>query len=522
MEVGVDERIVFAVGAAATLAGGPEQSLIGRSWREFVDPGDHDLIEALFLCAQSGARLGPVSARLAEPGGGGRGFAIRVCRLPENRGAVSCALTRAAPPFVGGAEGGLHDLQSFEAAGKRLIEAAQATGEQLELAFVELAGLESLVQGLPQATRSAVQTRLAGALRAQSAGGGAAARLGAERYAVIRGADGNPEALGANVMRLIGLVAETEGLTVSARSMALTGEVSPSQLARSMRYALEDFLRDGSAGGPPLSVQDALNRSVRRTLERANALGSAVAERSFTLAYQPVVWLKTGALHHYEALVRFGDDASPFPMIRMAEELDLIEGLDLAVVEKAVSTLAADPKLRLAVNVSGRTITSPAFPTCVETLVGDKPAIRDRLIFEITESAAIEDLSVADRHIQVLRRLGCMVCLDDFGAGAASLAYLQQLSLDVVKIDGRYIRELQHGGRQSTFIRHLVGMCAELGVKTLAEMVESAEVEEAVRQAGVDFGQGYLYGAPSATPASPPSRTAPVAARRRGVVESWG
>ena len=173
-------------------------------------------------------------------------------------------------------------------------------------------------------------------------------------------------------------------------------------------------------------------------------------------------------------------------------------------------------------NVSGRTIISPSFPLAMKSLVGGRKAIKGRLMFEITESAAIEDLALADKHIQALRALGCVVCLDDFGAGAASLAYLQQLHLDMVKIDGRYIRELQHGGRESTFIRHLVSMCAELKVQTLAEMVESAAAEDAVRRAGVDFAQGYLYGAPAARPSQPLSRAGPAAPRRVGSVEGWG
>ena len=121
-----------------------------------------------------------------------------------------------------------------------------------------------------------------------------------------------------------------------------------------------------------------------------------------------------------------------------------------------------------------------------------------------------------------------MICLDDFGTGAASLAYLQQLTLDIVKIDGRYIRELQHGGRESTFIRHLVRMCAELKVRTIAEMVENAAAEDAVRRAGVDFAQGWLYGAPSDVPASRQEAVVAVsaarrpAARRVGSVDSWG
>ena len=121
-------------------------------------------------------------------------------------------------------------------------------------------------------------------------------------------------------------------------------------------------------------------------------------------------------------------------------------------------------------------------------------------MFELTESAAIEDLAQADRQIQCLRRAGCEVCLDDFGAGAASLAYLQQLTLDVLKIDGRYIRDLQHGGREATFVKHLVNLCAELNVRTLAEMVETTEAQDAVRAAGVHFAQGWLYGRATETP----------------------
>jgi EAL domain-containing protein (putative c-di-GMP-specific phosphodiesterase class I)/GGDEF domain-containing protein len=423
---------------------------------------------------------------------------------------------------IGAGDGGLHDRHAFETVTKSLFETARATGQELELAFVEMAGLKSVEGSLPEGRKAALESRVAGALRAQSHGGAAAARLDDERFALIRPSGESSDALTGRLSRLMGLVAEIGSVKFAARSLPLKGDVSPSQIVRAIRYALDDFIRDGMDGAPALTLQDAVTQSVRLTLEKADALGSAVAERRFKLVYQPVVCLKTGDLHHHEVLVRFGDDASPFPMIRMAEELDLIEGLDFAIAEQAVDQLAADPALKLAVNVSGRTIISPSFPLAMKSLVGGKKALKGRLMFEITESAAIEDLALADRHIQALRALGCMVCLDDFGAGAASLAYLQQLSLDMVKIDGRYIRELQHGGRESTFIRHLVSMCAELKVRTLAEMVETQATEEAVRRAGVDFAQGYLYGAPAARPGPPPSRTGPVAARRMGSVEGWG
>jgi len=524
LEVGEDEKITFAIGAAATLAGQAEGALIGRRWRSFVDEADQPVIEALFAGLDDGARQGPVIARLAKSAGRpDQGFSISACRLPQNGGAISCALTRARPPGAAG-DGGLLDRAIFESVAKGMIETARAGGQDIELAFVEMEGLSKTAKALPAENAKTLKTRMAGVLRAQSHGGHAAADLGEDRFALVRGAGEPPEVLTARLSRLLALLDASGDIKTAARVMALTGDVSPSKIVRAIRYALDDFLEEGIAGGPPASLTEAVNDSVRHTLEKANALGAAVNDRKFNLVYQPVVVVKTGELHHHEVLVRFGDTASPFPMIRMAEELDLIEGLDLAIAEQAMTALAADPKLKLAVNISGRTIISPSFIEGAEALLDNQvKSLEGRLIWEITESAAIEDLALADRHIQTLRKRGCMVCLDDFGAGAASLAYLQQLSLDVVKIDGRYIRELQHGGRESTFIRHLVQMCGDLGVKTLAEMVESIQIEDAVRRAGVDFGQGYLYGAAAETPSPPASRsTGPVAARRLGVVERWG
>jgi EAL domain-containing protein (putative c-di-GMP-specific phosphodiesterase class I) len=523
IEVGEDDTIGFAVGAAATLSGSIEGALVGQSWRTFVDGRDQPLIEALLAGLEGGARQGPLLARLASSDKSNRqAFNISACRLPQNRGAISCALARSQAPAEP-ADGGLLERVAFEAVTKGLIETARGGGPRLEMAFVEMAGLASISRSLPGETAKVLQMRLEGALRAQSYGGGAATELGADRFALVRAAGERPEALAARLSRLLALVAETGDVKFAARAMAMDGDIAPAKLLRAIRFALDGFLRDGVDGQSQASLSDLVSESINHTLERANAFGSMVAERRFKLVYQPVVLLKTGVLHHHEVLVRFGDDASPFPTIRMAEELDLIEGLDLAIAEQAIGELKSNPKLRLAVNVSGRTITSSSFVAAMDKWLGRKDALQGRLILEITESAAIDDLALADRHIQSLRSLGCMVCLDDFGAGAASLAYLQRLRLDVVKIDGRYIRELQHGGRESSFIAQLVRMCSELKVKTLAEMVENAQAEDAVRRAGVDFAQGWLYGAAADKPEQPLARKDVSATRRRvGAVESWG
>ncbi|MFN3515079.1 MAG: EAL domain-containing protein [Phenylobacterium sp.] len=524
IEIAPDGRIAFAVGAGEALSGAAETELVGRNWRDFIDPLDRTMVEALLEGLKDGGRGGPVVVVLpAGKDGAPRAASLCAFRMPGNNGAVSCAFTRAAAQSTHG----LHDRATFETVTTNLFETAKATGLELELALVELAGLDHVRRMLGPDALKDLELRLTGALRAQSHGGSAAADLGDDRYALVRQRGESVDAMTDRLMSLLPLDGAGD-LHTSAQAIALAGDVAPAQALRAIRYSLEAFIKDGAAGTAPASLGEAVSQSLKRTLTDVGALGEAVNGRNFRLVYQPVVDLKDGGrLHHHEVLVRFGDNGSPFPMIRMAEELDLIEPLDLAVVEQTIEVLAGDPSLKLAANVSGRTICSPGFVEAVRGMLAAHPGAAERLLLEITESAAIEDLPVADRHLRALRALGVQACLDDFGAGAASLAYLQQLTLDLVKIDGRYIRELQHGGRESAFIRHLVTMCSELGVRTVAEMVENAQSEEAVRRAGVDFAQGWRYGAPAERPEQPissavsPNKVRP-AMRRAGAAESWG
>jgi len=499
IEVSPEGQIAYAMGASEALSGSGADSLVGRPWREFVDPADGPMVEALFAGLETGLRGGPALVRLATaPDGVERAVTLSVFRLPQNGGALSCALSRANPDHAP-KPGKLHDRETFEALAGALLQTARSTGADLELALIELEGLSNARQAAAPDARLALDTRLAGVLRAQAHGGAAATELGENRFALVRARGEPTETLVERVARLMD-VGPRQTIRPTADVMPLRAEGQSRQAVRAMRYSLDSFLREGLASPLPENLSEALGRAMERTLDEVGALGSAIRERRFRLVYQPVVRLKDRSIHHYETLVRFGDEESPFPRIRMAEEMELIEPLDIAILETAVEMLTQTGGLKLAVNVSGRTIASPDFVEHACKLIGRNPTARGRLMFELTESAALDDLAMADRHLQALRDQGCEICLDDFGAGAASLAYLQQLRLDVLKIDGRYIRDLQHGGREATFVKHLVKMCAEMGVRTLAEMVETPAAEEAVRRAGVDMGQGWLYGAATDTP----------------------
>jgi len=486
LEIRMDGRVGFALGAGDAVLGAADTALTNRSWRSLFDTADHAMVEAMFSGLGDGTRAGPVVLGVA---GSKRFVSLTAIRLPQNQGAISCALSRASARGAAG----LQDREAFESRATELLAGAS---QDLELAFVQLNGL-SASEAAKDAAR--LDALLAGALRAQAYLGEAATPVGPERYALLRGGDEPTEVMVARISRVLS-GAGVEGVTPQAAAVPMTGVGRPRQVAQALRHALNQVLEHGLARPLPGDLSEALERAMRATLSKTGALGAAIRYRRFSLAYQPVVTLKDGGLHHHEVLVRFGSDGSPFPAIRMAEEMDLIESLDGAVLEETLAVLERDPALVLAVNVSGRSIMSEGYVSRAIAMLKERPWAQGRLMFELTESAAVEDLALADRHLQALRAAGCEVCLDDFGAGAASLAYLQQLTLDLVKIDGRYIRDLQHGGREATFVRHLVNMCGELKVRTLAEMVETPEAEDAVRRAGVDYAQGWLYGRATEAP----------------------
>jgi EAL domain-containing protein (putative c-di-GMP-specific phosphodiesterase class I) len=487
VEIRGDGRIGFALGAGEAVLGAPDTKLTNRSWRSLIDKSDHPMIEALFAGMSDGARVGPVL--VGVEGQAHRYASLTAIRLPQSQGAISCALTRA------GKRGatGLLGREAFEG---RAAELKAGGAQDLEVAFVELEGLSAAPAAKSSVQREAL---VAGTLRAQAYLGEAPAALGADRYAIVRGRDEPTGEMADRLARVLGEAGLTE-IAPKVAAVTMDGAAQPRHVAQALRFVVGQVMRDGLARPLPRDLSEARERATRSAMGKGGALAAAIRHRRFTLAYQPVVGLTDGAIHHHEVLVRFGADGSPFPAIRKAEEMDLIEALDGAVLEETLAVLEREPGLTLAVNVSGRSITSESYLNRALSMLRERPAAQGRLMFELTESAAVEDLAAADRHLQALRAAGCKVCLDDFGAGAASLAYLQQLTLDLVKIDGRYIRDLQHGGREATFVRHLVNLCGELKVRTLAEMVETPDAEDAVRRAGVDYAQGWLYGRASETP----------------------
>ena len=285
---------------------------------------------------------------------------------------------------------------------------------------------------------------------------------------------------------------------------------------RALRFTITGFL----AETPPRSAA-AFSRKLAETLEDARQFRQIVRDRDFDIHFQPIVDLATGAVHHHEVLSRFAsrDTAAK---IRIAEELEMIQAFDLAVLDMALRTMRqpGNGLLRLAINVSAASLGGDEWAEALIRRTSINPGDRRRLMVEVTETAALEDLDGARRRLEALRSQGVRVCIDDFGAGAASYEYLRTLPVDMVKLDGRLSNSVIADAKTRTMVGHLTTLCQSLGCKTIAEQVEDQAVADALRDLEIDMGQGWLFARPSAKIVTTIADRS--AGRRLGAIEEWG
>ncbi|UZX12264.1 bifunctional diguanylate cyclase/phosphodiesterase [Methylocystis sp. MJC1] len=249
-----------------------------------------------------------------------------------------------------------------------------------------------------------------------------------------------------------------------------------------------------------------------RTLQVADSIVSALNERRVDLAFQPVVHAATGEAAFHEALLRIrlpdGTMASPAALLPVAEKAGLVRLLDQRVMELALERLAADPNLRVSVNCSVNTVLDPEWPDRLKAAITMNPSISDRLIVEITETSLIEDFETTRNLIAVCKEQGVKVAMDDFGAGHTSFRNLRDFNFDIVKIDGAFIQNITNSQDDRFFVRTLIDLARHLSIKVVAEWVEDEATARILRDWGVEYFQGALYGFAEARPVVEDKRAA--------------
>jgi EAL domain-containing protein (putative c-di-GMP-specific phosphodiesterase class I) len=233
-------------------------------------------------------------------------------------------------------------------------------------------------------------------------------------------------------------------------------------------------------------------------------LRRALSDDLFVLHYQPIVSLQGAGISHYEALIRLADDPEerltpPCAFLPAAERYGLIQEIDRMVIGKVVALMGgelADRDARVAVNLSALSITDRGMLAHIERELIRHDVDPERLIVEVTETAAIGDMRRAQTFCEGVHTLGSSVALDDFGAGFGSFQYLKHLSFRYLKIDGDFIRTLPTSRKDQLVVQALVGVAHGMGKQTIAEYVGDEPTMSLLRRYGVDYAQGFEVGRP--------------------------
>ncbi len=226
----------------------------------------------------------------------------------------------------------------------------------------------------------------------------------------------------------------------------------------------------------------------------------------FVLHAQPILDLRTDRVSQYELLLRMkapdGELIAPTVFLDIAERSGLIQDIDRWVVRRAIQLMAdhraAGRELRLEVNLSGKAFGDrELLPMIQHELVaqGVNPA---NLVLEVTETAAIANISDAQTFLRTLSEMGCGFALDDFGVGLSSFSQLKHLLVDYLKIDGSFVQDLAVNAVDQHLVQAIVSVARGLGKRTIAEFVGDAETVRLLKQYGVDYAQGYHIGRPAA------------------------
>jgi diguanylate cyclase (GGDEF)-like protein len=245
----------------------------------------------------------------------------------------------------------------------------------------------------------------------------------------------------------------------------------------------------------PNVERDAQRRvNIRVTDEIVTALN----ERRIVMAYEPVVAAVSRDNAFYECLVRMeqGDGRVLLApdIVPVAERLGLIRLVDHRVLELVVAELANSPGVELSLNISPDTTMDPDWWASIESLMRAHPGVGERLIVEITETVAIQDIDDVRGFVSRLKNFGSRIAIDDFGAGYTSFRNLRKLGVDIVKIDGAFVQNIAHSPDDRAFVQTLIDLARRLSIKTVAEWVQDEASAAMLRDWGCDYIQGRLIG----------------------------
>ena len=513
LELDENLNVDYAVGAIQWLSGNSQDLLIGKPLIEFVHRSDQPMVRAALGGVKRQGRFGPLNVRFARGDEKPIKTAMFGSYLPTHEGRIYIALSAlrmtpgaAADETVLDPDTGLLNKDAFSDVAAEALKAGKEQGRDYIMTLIDLDGLEKVKSRLGAEEAEEFVAEVTAQLQASSVNGASAGRLEGEKFGLVHEADVNIEALEQSISeRAKEADPAGAGVSVGAATVDLeSAGLSEADDAKALLYTINKF-SESRGDFTVTELNQGYKLMMKETKGKIHTFKETIRLGAFDIMFQPIVELSTRFVHHYEALSRLrtgGPDSSPYHFITFAEEVGIIGEFDIAVVNKVIEKISKAREhgdiVSIAVNLSGRSLENPQVVDKLLKLLKSCRAIREDLLFEVTESSKISDLDSTNKILQSLRKLGHHVCLDDFGAGAAAYQYLRALEVDYVKIDGIYVREALTTKNGKPFLKSMATLCREIGVQTVAEMIEEEEEAEFLLEADVRYGQGYLFGKPGA------------------------
>ncbi len=512
-----DDRVVeFVAGATPVLLGKEPASIRATSFMNYVIDDEHQLVGELLDTATNKGRLDDATLHLKGPKNAKVRVSLSGYRVPDfnnhfflaikfdpNKGAFGKI-----EPLQREEDTGLLETESFSQAASERVTSFIKAGGEAQVSMVKVNHLDTLLNTVGATDKKKLLGEIGSILKDNSIGGDTASRIDEDSFSFAHADGVDTQAINAQIEALAATM-HPDGDMVQAISSTLDVDgagMSEDQVARALIHTMQKFCANkGTVRENALS--DVLSGMMTNTVKNVSFIKGVSKSMDLDIYFMPINDLKRGYVHHFEGLVRFkGEHAkeSPYHMICLAEEVDIICDLDMAIVKKSIERVHHFRQQKflppVAINLSGASLSNEMFMRALHKLLKDSPEMSGHLMFEITESARIEDLPKVNKILQSIRTMNFEVCLDDFGAGAASFDYLNGLDVDVVKFDGPVVKRAYSTEKGGDLLRAMSNMCHDLNIHTVAEMVEDEAMAEHMRKCSIDFGQGWHFGKPDPDP----------------------
>jgi diguanylate cyclase (GGDEF)-like protein/PAS domain S-box-containing protein len=407
---------------------------------------------------------------------------------------------------------GLPNRRMFHDRLEQEIKKAHRSGRQLALLFIDLDRFKEINDTLGHDNGDILLKEAARRLKNCVRESDTVARLGGDEFTIIlsdldsaRGADRIADAILTSMTAPFTLGGETAYVSASIGLTLFPEDASASETlvknADQAMYAAKHLGRNRYS-----YFTQSMDQAAKNRMRLSNDLRSALSEKQFWIAYQPIVELASGAIHKAEALLRWQHPVrglvSPGEFIPIAEETGTISDIGNWVFQEAVGQVARwramhDPAFQISVNKSPLQFLDNGANSkgWLELMAGMKLPWQS-IVIEITEGILLDADPVVDSRLTQFRQSGMQVAIDDFGTGYSSLAYLKKFDIDYLKIDQTFVRNLTDSAKDLALCEAIIVMAHKLGIQVIAEGVETRQQRDLLLAAGCDYAQGYFFSRP--------------------------